>query len=395
MRMTGQTEIKVAILGSTGSIGLNALDVISSMGGRVDVVALTANRNIEVLASQIEEFKPRMVAVGDEKAAREISGLAESHGTEVFYGADGLIEVARMEAADLILNAVVGGVGIAPTLAAVRAGKTVAIANKECLVAAGQIITREAEKSGSALIPVDSEHSAVYQCMKGESLSSVRKIVLTASGGPLIDMAAQEIEQVTAAEALRHPNWNMGRKVTIDSATLMNKGFEVIEAHWLFGVAADSIDVLVERKSLVHALVEFVDGNVVALLSEPDMRLPIQYALTYPDRMDTRVRGLDFEAMGGISFEKPDYERFPCLGLAFDAIRSGGTVPAVLSAADEVAVEAFLEGSICFGDIYRILNEVVAGHRRQEADSLEAVIEADGWARRRAADLAGEAARKE
>jgi 1-deoxy-D-xylulose-5-phosphate reductoisomerase len=222
----------------------------------------------------------------------------------------------------------------------------------------------------------------------------VRKIVLTASGGPLVDMSATEIEQVRAAEALRHPNWNMGRKVTIDSATLMNKGFEVIEAHWLFGVDADNIDVVVERKSLVHALVEFVDGNVVALLSEPDMRLPIQYAMTYPDRIETRVKGLDFEAMGGISFEKPDYERFPCLRLAFDAIRSGGTVPAVLSAADEVAVEAFLEGSICFGDIYRVLDQTVTGHRRKDADSLDAVMEADSWARRKAAELIGQAARR-
>jgi 1-deoxy-D-xylulose-5-phosphate reductoisomerase len=392
--MKDSAKKKVAILGSTGSIGLNALDVASSMPDIVDVVALTANRNIEVLASQIERFKPRMVAVGDEKAAREIAAPAGTHGTEVFWGEDGLVRVAGMDGADLILNAVVGGVGIAPTLAAVRAGKTVAIANKECLVAAGEIITREAARSGSRLIPVDSEHSAVYQCLKGEKPSSVRKIVLTASGGPLVDMSAPEIEQVTAAEALRHPNWNMGRKVTIDSATLMNKGFEVIEAHWLFGVDADSIEVVVERNSLVHALVEFVDGNVAALLSEPDMRLPIQYAMTYPDRMETRVKGLDFEAMGGISFERPDFERFPCLSLAYDAIRSGGTVPAVLSAADEVAVEAFLEGNICFGDIYRILNEVVAGHRRQEADSREAVMEADKWARRKAAELAGQAARR-
>jgi len=395
MTMTDQAKKRIAILGSTGSIGLNALDVASSLGGLIDVVALTANRNIEVLASQIERFKPRMVAVGDQTAAREIAGLAKGHGTEVLWGEDGLVRVAEFEAADLILNAVVGGVGIAPTLAAVRAGKTVAIANKECLVAAGEVIIREAGKSGSRLIPVDSEHSAVYQCLKGEESSSVRKIVLTASGGPLIDMSAPDIEQVRASAALRHPNWNMGRKVTIDSATLMNKGFEVIEAHWLFGVDADSIEVVVERKSLVHALVEFVDGTVVALLSEPDMRLPIQYALTYPDRMETRVKGLDFEAMGGISFEKPDYERFPCLRLAFDAIRSGGTVPAVLSAADEVAVEAFLEGDICFGDIYRILDEVVAGHKRQEADSLEAVMEADSWARHKAGELAGEAARRE
>jgi 1-deoxy-D-xylulose-5-phosphate reductoisomerase len=385
---------KIAILGSTGSIGLNALDVASSLGGLIDVVALTANRNIEVLAGQIERFKPCMVAVGDESAARDIAGVAGSHGTEVLCGEDGLVRIAELEDADLILNAVVGGVGIAPTLAAVRAGKTVAIANKECLVAAGEVITREAKASGSSLIPVDSEHSAVFQCLKGESRSSVRKIVLTASGGPLVDMSAGEIEQVRAAEALRHPNWTMGRKVTIDSATLMNKGFEVIEAHWLFGVDPDRIDVVVERKSVVHSLVEFVDGTVVALLSEPDMRLPIQYALTYPDRMETRVKGLDFEAMGPISFEKPDYDRFPCLRLAFDAIRAGGTVPAVLSAADEVAVEAFLEGDIRFGDIYRILCEVVAGHKRLEADSLEAVMEADGWARREAGEIAGKVARR-
>lgn len=388
------TMKKIAILGSTGSIGLNALDVASSLGGLIDVIGLSANRNIKMLAGQIERFRPRVVAVGDENAAREIAGLAKRHGIRVLWGEAGLVGLAGLEDADVILNAVVGSVGIAPTLAAVRAGKTVAIANKECLVAAGEVITREARRSGSSLIPVDSEHSAVYQCLKGESLSSVRKIVLTASGGSLVDMSAVDIAQVRAAEALRHPTWKMGRKVTIDSASLMNKGFEVIEAHWLFGVDVDRIDVVVERKSLVHALVEFVDGTVVALLSRPDMRLPIQHALTYPDRMETKVEGLDLQAMGPLSFEKPDYERFPCLRLAFDAIRAGGTVPAVLSAADEVAVEAFLDNDICFGDIFRILDEVVAGHQRRAADSLEAVMEADTWARQKAGELAGEFARR-
>lgn len=390
--MTGPIMKRICILGSTGSIGLNALDVVDSLDGLIEVVGLSADRSVEALAGQMERFRPRVVAVGRAADAEQVDSVARRLGIEVVRGEQGLARVAALEDADLVLNAVVGGVGIAPTLAAVKAGKDVAIANKECLVAAGGVITGVAKASGSSLIPVDSEHSAIRQCLKDEDHASVRKIVLTASGGPFVDMSFTELEHVRATEALRHPNWSMGRKVTIDSATLMNKGFEVIEAHWLFGIDADRIDVVVERKSLVHALVEFIDGNVIALLSKPDMRLPIQYALTCPDRMETRVNGLDLEALGQISFERPDRERFPCLGLAFEAIRAGGTVPAALSAADEIAVSAFLDDRICFGDIYRILSEVVAGHKRREADSLESVMQADGWARRKAGELAGKLA---
>ena len=377
---------RLTILGSTGSIGKSALEVVRALGPGMEIVGLSARARTGDLCLQIREFKPRMVAVvedvdgGIEKVCRET-------GTGLLRGRGGLDELAAYDEADLVLNAIVGAAGIDPTLAAIRARKDVAIANKECLVAAGGPVIGEAKRAGVHLIPVDSEHSAVFQCMIGEDRKAVRRIILTASGGPLVDKDRDALERVTASEALRHPTWRMGPKVTVDSATLLNKGFEVIEAHWLFGLDADQIEVVIERKSIVHSLVEFVDGSLFALLSAPDMRLPIQYALTFPERQAAQFSKLDLLETGTIAFERPDLERFPCLALAYEALRLGGTAPAALSAADEVAVAAFLDGRIGLGDIYRILDGVLSAHPHGKLDSLEAVKEADGWARRAALEM--------
>jgi 1-deoxy-D-xylulose-5-phosphate reductoisomerase len=375
---------QIAILGSTGSIGKSTLDVVRALGGRIRVVGLAANTNVGDLSSQVAEMKPVAAGMSDEACARELETSCLRAGTELASGSRALERIATLPEADLVVNALVGAVGIEPTLAAIRAGKDVAIANKESLVAAGSIIVKAAEEAGVSLIPIDSEHSAICQCIRGESRAGVRRVILTASGGSLLDMDPEEIADVTADRALSHPTWKMGRKVTIDSATLLNKGFEVIEAHWLFGIGGDRIEVVVERKSIVHSLVEFVDGSVSALLSPPDMRLPIQYALTYPERVRTPFGNLDLETVGCIAFERPDRNRFPCLALAYEVLGIGGTAPAVLSAADEVAVGAFLDGKIRLGEIHSVLREVLALHRPSAADRLEAILEADRWARLKA-----------
>jgi 1-deoxy-D-xylulose-5-phosphate reductoisomerase len=378
---------RIVLLGSTGSIGRSTLDVVRTLGGKVEVVGLSANTRIRDLVEQVREHRPVAVAVGDSSRTGEIASAATVGPVRVFSGADGLLELARMDEADLVVNALVGAAGILPTLAAIEAGKDVAIANKESLVAAGAVITARAREKGVSLIPVDSEHSAIYQCMKGEEREAVRRVILTASGGPLIDMAEEEIATVQASQALKHPTWSMGRKVTIDSATLLNKGFEVIEAHWLFGIDAEHIEVIVERRSIVHSLVEFIDGSVMALLSPPDMRLPIQYALTFPERVESGLTGLDLASAGGIEFERPDLDRFPCLKLAYEVAALEGTAGAVLSAADEVAVEAFLAREISFGEIHSVLSEVLSTHDVEEADDVQQVLRADAWARERAAGI--------
>ena len=380
----------IAVLGSTGSIGRSTLEVARALGGRVTIAALAANVNAAKLERQVAEFRPRLAAMAGDAGAGELAALEETcrkSGTRLVTGPDGLREAAGLAGVDLVVNAVVGAAGIEPTLEAIRARKSVALANKESLVAAGEIIVSAAGQAGVSLLPVDSEHSAVYQCIRGEPSGRIRRLVLTASGGPLIDADPAALAGATAEEALNHPTWTMGRKVTIDSATLVNKGFEVIEAHWLFGVPADRIDVVIERKSVVHAMVEFIDHSVSALLSSPDMRLPIQYALTYPERAESPVARLDLEGLGGLVFEKPDHERFPCLRLAYDALARGGTAPAALSAADEVAVDAFLGGRMRFGDIDPVLREVVETHKPGRGDSLQAVLEADAWARRAAGEI--------
>jgi 1-deoxy-D-xylulose-5-phosphate reductoisomerase len=385
-----QTMKRIVVLGSTGSIGRSTLEVVRSLGGRVEIVGLSAHKRIGDLARQVSEHSPLAVAVGDPAMADEVRSAAGGRRVEVFSGPEGLLELVSLAEADLVVNALVGAAGILPTLAAIEAGKDVAIANKESLVAAGAVITARARAKGVNLIPVDSEHSAIYQCIRGEDRDAIKRIILTASGGALVDMPADEIADVKASQALRHPTWSMGRKVTIDSATLLNKGFEVIEAHWLFGIEADQIEVAIERRSIVHSLVEFVDGSVMALLSPPDMKLPIQYALTFPERVESPLPGLDLVSTGGIEFGQPDLGRFPCLRLAYEVAAIDGTAGAVLSAADEVAVDAFLEGRISFGEIYSVLRDVLSMHKVKDAASLDSVLKADAWAREQAAGIVKE-----
>lgn len=375
---------RVTVLGSTGSIGRSALDVIAGHGDRFKVVGLTAHRNTDLLVRQVEEFRPEVVAVSDEEAASRIRGKVP---VPVLHGEEGLCRVASLEEADFVLSAIVGFAGLMPTLAAVRAGKTVGLANKETLVVAGDIVVKEARDAGAKILPVDSEHSAVFQCMEGRDREHVRKVILTASGGPFVGRSLEELSRVTPADALNHPNWAMGRKITVDSATLMNKGLEVIEAHHLFGLDPERIDVLIHPQSVVHCVVEFTDGSAIAQMSVPDMRAAIAYALSHPERLSDVVAPLDLSALGRLTFQKPDLESFPCLSYAYEALREGGTVPSVLNGANEVAVEAFLEGKIGFTDIPAIIKDVMKTHGKDEVKSVEAVLRADRWARQRAGEL--------
>jgi 1-deoxy-D-xylulose-5-phosphate reductoisomerase len=373
---------KIAILGSTGSIGQNALRVIAQYQDRFEVVALAAGRNVGLLAEQIGRFRPRMVGVADEEARRELEGRLDSRSRPaVFHGPSGMEHVAACRDADTVVSAIVGSAGLLPTLAAVRAGKTVALANKETLVMAGALISSEVRRHGATLLPVDSEHSAIYQCLRGHSKTSVRRIILTASGGPFWGRSLEELVHVSPAQALRHPNWLMGEKVTIDSSTLMNKGLEVIEAHFLFDLPVATIDVLIHPQSIVHSIVEFLDGSYLAQLSRPDMRAPIAFALAYPERLIDIIEPIDWEGLSGLIFRKPDTRTFPCLSLAYAALERGGTLPAVLNAANEIAVRAFLDGHIGFTSVPAIIGRVMDAHPVRPADDLEAILEADRWAR--------------
>jgi 1-deoxy-D-xylulose-5-phosphate reductoisomerase len=374
----------IVILGSTGSIGRSALSVISEHRDKFRVVGLTANTNHDLLLEQIREFAPLTVAVSDAGTA----ALVRKHaGVHVLEGEEGLVSVASHEEADFVISAIVGYAGLAPTLSAVRAGKDIGLANKETLVVAGEVVMEEARQSGSGIFPVDSEHSAIFQCLRGHEMAHLRKIVLTASGGPFVGRSADELRDVTPEEALRHPSWSMGSKITIDSATLMNKGLEVIEAHHLFGVEPGRIEVLVHPQSIIHSMVEFVDGSSIAQLSLPDMRGAIAYAMSYPGRIDGVVPSLDLASQGTLTFGRPDTESFPCLAFAYEALREGGTVPAVLNAANEVAVEAFLARSIRFGHIPVIIEKTMHSHKKERADSLETVIWAHTWAHGHATEL--------
>jgi len=376
---------KIVILGSTGSIGRQALDVVKHLQGGFEVVGLAARDEADDLLEQAREFNPRMVALGDEKVYPYLKERIDQN-IQVVCGVEGLCELAALPEAHTTLVALSGAVGILPTLAAVEAGKRVALANKETLVAAGDLVMEKVKARGVLLLPVDSEHSAVFQCLAGEEQNAAR-IWLTASGGPFRDYSLKELERVTVEEALKHPNWAMGPKITIDSATLMNKGLEVVEAHHLFGVDYDRIEVLVQRESVIHSMVEMKDGAFLAHMGVPDMRIPIQYAFTYPERLTTPARPMDFGAIGRIHFEKPDIKRFPCLKLAYDAGRQGGTMPAVLNAANEVAVQAFLQGRIGFTSIARLVERVMLKHYGLPAPDLDAILASDAWARRVSADL--------
>lgn len=379
----------IAILGSTGSIGRNTLNVIESFGDeRFRVVALAAGRNTARLAEQIERHRPALVAVEDEARAEELRAELRARGVaapRVETGEGGLVAVATHEAAGCVVSATVGAVGFVPTLRALEAGKRVALANKETLVIAGELMTRAARESGAELLPVDSEHNALHQCLRGERREEVRRLILTASGGPFRARTARDMEEATVEEAMRHPTWNMGAKVTIDSATLMNKGLEVIEAHWLFGFGADDIEIVVHPESVVHSMIELVDGSVIAQMGVTDMRHAIQYALTYPERHACRaLPGLDLAKLATLHFEAPDTARFPCLGLAYRALRAGGTLPAAMNAANEEAVGAFIAGRIRLTDIPRVIERVMDAHVARPVAGLDAVIAVDGEARRRA-----------
>ena len=375
----------VAILGSTGSIGRNTLRVIEGLGQqRFRVVALGAGCNIEQLADQVTRFLPELVSVETEAAAHELRSQLFQRDVDlprIVIGADGLVAVATSPQADYVVSATVGAIGFVPTLRALEAGKRVALANKETLVMAGELMTRAARASGAELLPVDSEHNALHQCLRGEQRKEVRRIVLTASGGPFRARSKAEMQAASVSDALRHPTWNMGAKITIDSATLMNKGLEVIEAHWLFGFDADQIGIVVHPESVVHSMIELVDGSVIAQMGVTDMRHAIQYALTYPERHSGELPPLDLTALGSLHFEAPDLERFPCIALAYRALRAGGTLPAALNAANEEAVAAFIDERICLTDIPRVIEAVMDGHATRPVADLDTVLNADRSAR--------------
>jgi 1-deoxy-D-xylulose-5-phosphate reductoisomerase len=376
----------ISILGSTGSIGCNTLKVVGFLGN-FRVIALGAGKNVGKLAEQISEFRPELVAVENETCAENL--LREIHKTnaktpKIEIGEKGLIAVATHEAAETVVSATVGAVGFVPTLRALEAGKRVALANKETLVMAGELMTKAARENNAEILPVDSEHNALHQCLRGESKKEVKRLILTASGGPFRTKSKQEIENATREEALNHPTWDMGDKVTIDSATLMNKGLEVIEARWLFDFSADEISVVVHPQSVVHSLVEMVDGSLIAQLGVTDMKHAIQYALTYPKRQPNCLPPLDFAKIPQLTFEEPDLEKFPCLALAYKALRIGGTMPATLNAANEIAVGAFLENKIRLSDIPKIIESVMNEHESQAVSGLEIVLETDASARKHA-----------
>jgi 1-deoxy-D-xylulose-5-phosphate reductoisomerase len=379
----------ISILGSTGSIGCNTLKVVEHLGN-TSVSAIAGGNNTAELVLQVQKFKPEIVSCRDEAGAIKLESALSSNGGEVpriLFGEEGLIAVATFPGVDTVVSATVGAVGFVPTLRAIESGKRVALANKETLVIAGELMTRAANECGAEILPVDSEHNALHQCLRGESRKEVKRLILTASGGPFRTSSIEEIAAASVEEALAHPTWDMGDKISIDSATLMNKGLEVIEAHWLFGYGADQIDVVVHPQSVVHSMVELVDGSVIAQLGVTDMRHAIQYALTYPDRLENCMSPLDFREISRLDFEPPDYEKFPNLRLAFEALEKGGTTPAVLNASNEIAVQAFLDGKIALNEIAKVNRTLVDSHDPSDIESLETVNDADHKARASAAAL--------
>lgn len=374
----------ISILGSTGSIGCNALRVVDSLGKRFRVAAIGAGRNIGKLAEQIARYRPETVSLESEESAEDLARAVRMLNAELprlVFGEAGLVEVATHRAADCVVSATVGAVGLVPTLRALEAGKRVALANKETLVMAGALMTRAARESGAEILPVDSEHNALHQCLRGEKNSEVRRLVLTASGGPFRTKTKRAMEEATVAEAMRHPTWNMGAKITIDSATLMNKGLEVIEAHWLFNFEPGTIEILVHPESVVHSMIELIDGSVIAQLGVTDMRHAIQYALTYPERCPSPLPRLDLTHFTSLNFEAPDLEKFPAIKLADRALRTGGTLPAAMNAANEEAVKAFLEEKIRLTEIPIVIERVMNGHQLRPADDLKEILDADQQAR--------------
>jgi 1-deoxy-D-xylulose-5-phosphate reductoisomerase len=377
----------VAILGSTGSIGTQALDVVRRNPDRFKVVALAAATSHELLVGQIREFLPPLVAIADEDAAQEIkAGLGPIRGMEILAGTEAAETLARESEADIVLNAMVGAVGLAPSLATLQSGKSLALANKESLIVGGELVMDLVKGEPDRLVPVDSEHAALAQCLRGERKEDLKRVVITASGGPFREWSREELSKASVKEALAHPTWTMGPKITVDSATLMNKGLEVIEAHYLFGLEYRDIDVVVHPESIIHGIAEFADGSMMAQLSQPDMRLPIQLALGFPDRLPTGIQGLNLARLGRLTFEDLNRESFPSVGLAYSAGEKGSTFPAVLNAANEVAVMAFLEGKIRLTAIPEIVEATLADHQPADVVSVVTLNRADTWARRQASE---------
>ncbi|TDJ53531.1 MAG: 1-deoxy-D-xylulose-5-phosphate reductoisomerase [Nitrospina sp.] len=370
---------KISILGSTGSIGVNTLDVIDRNPDRFEVWGLAAGSNVEVLAQQTRKFKPKMISLHDPSRLGRLRELLGDQDVDIVTGQAGAVQVATLSEVDLVVSGVVGCAGLVPTYAAVEAGKTLALANKETLVVAGELVLRAAQGKCD-IIPVDSEHSAILQVLNGENRDRIKRIILTASGGPFRTFTLEQMEHVTVKQALNHPNWDMGDKITIDSATMMNKGLEYIEAKWLFGLETQ-VDIIVHAQSIVHSMIEFVDTSIIAQLGIPDMRVPIAYALSYPDRIDCQLPSLDLSALAKLTFEPPDTKRFPCLQLAKDAMNIGQTMPAVLNAANEIAVQAFLDEEIPYKDIPEMIRMAMHNHQTRPVHTIEDVLEADRWAR--------------
>lgn len=374
--MSHNTSKTITVLGSTGSVGANTLDIISRNRDAYNVIGLTANRNIELLAKQAKEFQAEVVAIADESHYQALKELLSDSSIEVLAGHDGLIEVARRQA-EWVMAAIVGAAGLKPTLEAVRRGKIVALANKECLVCAGDLMMKEVELHGTTLLPVDSEHNAIYQVLDFDHPSSIAKIILTASGGPFRTFTLDEMKHVTPEQAVAHPNWDMGAKISVDSATMMNKGLEMIEAYHLFPIGVDQIDVIVHPQSVIHSMVEYKDKSVLAQLGSPDMRIPIAYALAWPERINTPCKSLNLSEISTLTFEKMDLDRFPCLALAQESLRTGGASPTILNAANEIAVESFLAGKIGFCDIASIVGETMAISDMKTPHSLDSVFDID------------------
>ena len=371
----------LTILGSTGSIGLSTLDVVRQHPEKFSVSCLAAGQDVTALAEQIKEFMPDAVSVKDAASAKKLEALLKDYKPEILYGVEGASTIAAADGSDMVVSAIVGAAGLVPTVNAIKAGKHIALANKETLVVAGQLVSDLVKKHNVRLLPVDSEHSAIFQSLEGHRTEDVERIILTASGGPFRNTAAEELKNVRLEQALKHPQWSMGAKITIDSATMMNKGLEVIEAHWLFNMPAEKIGVVVHPQSIIHSMVEYIDGCVIAQLGSPDMRAPIAYALSYPERCESGIQKLDLIKIGTLTFEEPDMIRFPALSLAFDALKAGRTYPAVLNAANEIAVAAFLDKKIGFTDIAATVEKTMQAHQAYTPVELDEYLQADRWAR--------------
>lgn len=380
---------QLSILGSTGSIGVSTLEIVAANPERFRAVALTAGKNLELFARQIRQFSPRIAAVASPADVPQLKEMCAGLAVEILGGIEGLTAAATADETDMVVAAIVGAAGLAPTAAAVRAGKDIALANKETLVTAGHLFMEMVSRYGVKLYPVDSEHSAVFQSIEGHRSQDIRKIILTASGGPFRNTPVEQLAHVTVRDALNHPNWNMGRKITIDSATMMNKGLEVLEARWLFGAPVDRIEVNIHPQSIIHSMVEYVDGCVIAQLGTPDMKAPIAYALSYPERIATGVTPLDLTTFSGLTFFKPDLDKFRCLALAYRAINDGESMPAVMNAANEIAVEAFLNGAIGFLQIAEVIERTMDAHQAHDLKSIDEVLQADSWGRDTARNICG------